>query len=131
MDNNTYIHINMEKTGILLKKKITEQGYTVKDIQKYLQLSCPQPVYRWLKGKTLPSLDHMLMLSHVLKVHMEDLLAVEGMGAENEEQKAYKVFPHDDAWVANGYQETSRIFLGNIRKRMFTYWHAFCDDGAA
>ena len=76
MDKNVYPNINMEKTGLLLKKKITEQGYSVKDIQKYLQLSCPQPIYRWFKGKVMPSLDHLLMLSRILKVHIEDLMVV-------------------------------------------------------
>ena len=47
MDHREYPKINMEKTGALIKGKVVEQGYTVKDIQNYLQLSCPQPVYRW------------------------------------------------------------------------------------
>ena len=42
---------------------------------KYLHLSCPQPVYRWLRGKTLPSVDHLYALSRLFGVHMEDLLA--------------------------------------------------------
>lgn len=35
-----YEHIDMKKTGILLKYRIEKAGYTVKDIQKLLQLSC-------------------------------------------------------------------------------------------
>lgn len=49
-----YEHIDMKKTGILLKYRIEKAGYTVKDIQKILQLSCPQPIYRWFKGMILP-----------------------------------------------------------------------------
>ena len=48
-----YEHIDMKKTGILLKYRIEKAGYTVKDIQKILQLSCPQPIYRWFKGMIL------------------------------------------------------------------------------
>lgn len=59
---------------ILLKYRIEKAGYTVKDIQKILQLSCPQPIYRWFKGMILPSVDHLYVLSRLLKVHMEDLL---------------------------------------------------------
>ena len=69
-----YEHIDMKKTGILLKYRIEKAGYTVKDIQKILQLSCPQPIYRWFKGMILPSVDHLYVLSRLLKVHMEDLL---------------------------------------------------------
>lgn len=67
-------NIDMAKTGILLKKTIKEGGYTVKDIQNILHLSCPQPIYRWFKGTILPSVDHLYVLSRLLKVHMEDLL---------------------------------------------------------
>ena len=69
-----YEHIDMKKTGLLLKYRIEKAGYTVKDIQKILQLSCPQPIYRWFKGMILPSVDHLYVLSRLLKVHMEDLL---------------------------------------------------------
>ena len=69
-----YENIDMKKTGILLKETIENAGYTVKDIQKILHLSCPQPVYRWFKGIILPSVDHLYVLSRLLKIHMEDLL---------------------------------------------------------
>lgn len=69
-----YENIDMKKTGILLKETIEKNGYTVKDIQKILHLSCPQPIYRWFKGIILPSVDHLYVLSRLLKIHMEDLL---------------------------------------------------------
>ena len=69
-----YENIDMKKTGILLKETIKKTGYTVKDIQKILHLSCPQPIYRWFKGIILPSVDHLYVLSRLLKIHMEDLL---------------------------------------------------------
>ena len=47
----------------------------MKDIQRILQLSCPQPIYRWFKGQILPSVDHLYVLSRVLNCHMEELLA--------------------------------------------------------
>ncbi|MCR5834949.1 MAG: helix-turn-helix domain-containing protein [Lachnospiraceae bacterium] len=69
-----YENIDMKKTGLLLKETIEKNGYTVKDIQNILHLSCPQPIYRWFKGSILPSVDHLYVLSRLLKVHMEDLL---------------------------------------------------------
>jgi transcriptional regulator with XRE-family HTH domain len=66
--------IDMEKTGNNLRKYAYENGYSVKDIQQYLGLSCPQPVYRWFKGTILPSVDNLLRLSELFHVHMEDLL---------------------------------------------------------
>ena len=69
-----YPNIDMQRTGIRLKEFIQKSGYCVADIQEYLHLSCPQPVYRWFKGMILPSVDHLLMLSELLGVHMEELL---------------------------------------------------------
>ena len=66
--------IDMIETGKRLKKLAQKSGYSVKDIQKYLGLSCPQPVYRWYKGVILPSVDNLLRLSELYHVHMDELL---------------------------------------------------------
>ena len=54
--------IDMIETGKCLKQRAQKNGYSVKDIQRYLGLSCPQPVYRWYKGVILPSVDNLLRL---------------------------------------------------------------------
>ena len=71
---NRYTEIDLLRTGELLRLRIEEAGYTVKDIQEYLMLSWPQPIYRWFSGQILPSIQHLYALSKLLGVHMEDLL---------------------------------------------------------
>jgi len=66
--------IDMQETGKKLKHVIISKGYSVRDIQAHLHLSCPQPVYRWFQGKIMPSIDHLFALSNLLGMHMEDLL---------------------------------------------------------
>ena len=73
-----YKPIDQIKTGIKMKMLLNAAGYDVKYIQKYLHLSCPQSIYRWFKGKVLPSVDHLCALSKLLNVHMEDLLVLQG-----------------------------------------------------
>ena len=70
----SYPNIDMKQTGIRIKHIVEVAGYTPSMIQDYLHLSCVQPIYRWYKGKILPSVDHLFMLSELLNVHMEDLL---------------------------------------------------------
>ena len=70
----SYPNIDMQQTGKRLKYIIESAGYTPRMIQEQLHLSCVQPIYRWYKGLVLPSVDHLLMLSELLDVHMEDLL---------------------------------------------------------
>ena len=69
-----YPNIDMIQSGLKIKKYIVCAGMSVKDIQEYLHLSCPQPIYRWMNGKILPSVDHLFMLSVLFGVHMEDLI---------------------------------------------------------
>ena len=69
-----YQPIDQIKTGIKLKMMLNAAGYSVRDIQEYLHLSYPQSIYRWFKGKILPSGDHLCALSKLLNVHMEELL---------------------------------------------------------
>ena len=69
-----YQPIDQIKTGIKLKMMLKSAGYDVKYIQEYLHLSCPQSIYRWFKGKVLPSVEHLCALSKLLNVHMEELL---------------------------------------------------------
>ena len=66
--------IDMEKTGRNLQGYVDKFGYSVKDIQQYLGLSCPQSIYRWFKGGVLPSVDNLLRLSELFNVHMEELI---------------------------------------------------------
>lgn len=120
--SHTYPNINMEKTGLLLKEKISEQGYTVKDIQKYLGLSCPQPIYRWFKGKVLPTLEHLFMLSRILEVHMEELLVLEMDEKKQEIEAGIGGMPDCD--IERGYEKKPGqcTFLKEGMKRLSAYW---------
>jgi transcriptional regulator with XRE-family HTH domain len=73
---NTFPNVNLVKTGALLKNKTKEYNMTVKELQDYLKLSCPQPIYRWYKGQVLPSVDNLYLLSRLFDVHMEELLVI-------------------------------------------------------
>lgn len=78
-----YQPIDQIKTGARIKKMLKTARYEVKDIQKYLHLSCPQSIYRWFKGKILPSVEHLCALSRLLNVHMEDMLVLQGQSVED------------------------------------------------
>ncbi len=72
IENKSIIDMNM--TGKRINQIAEIKGYNVKELQKYLGLSCPQPIYRWYKGLILPSVDNLLKLSDLFGVHMEELL---------------------------------------------------------
>lgn len=79
-----YPDVDLARTGAMLKDQIQSAGYTVKDIQQYLMLSCPQPIYRWYSGKILPSVNHLYAISRLLGVHMEELIVAKTLSATEE-----------------------------------------------
>ncbi|MBD5505735.1 MAG: helix-turn-helix transcriptional regulator [Lachnospiraceae bacterium] len=82
-----YQAIDQEKTGIKLKNMLRAAGYDVKFIQEYLHLACPQPIYRWFKGKVLPSVENLCAISKLLGVHMEELLVLHGQSADDRDNE--------------------------------------------
>ena len=72
-----YPVIDAERTGSLLRFICKGKNITVKDIQKHLHIASNQAIYDWFNGKTLPSLNNMYALSHLVNVPMERLLVSE------------------------------------------------------
>jgi len=73
-----YLSIQQKATGNRIKRLLQENGYTVKDIQEVMGFENPQAVYKWLSGRSLPSLDNLLILSRVLHTSIEDILVIDG-----------------------------------------------------
>lgn len=73
-----YLSISQEETGKHIKALIMKNGYTVKDVQIVMGFANPQAVYKWISGKSLPSLDNLLILSKLLHTSIEDILVIDG-----------------------------------------------------
>ncbi len=93
MKKETCVSLDMQMTGQVLNGKIRKQGYTIAQIQKELKLSCPQPIYRWINGQTMPSIDNLYKLSTILNVHMEDLV----------------VPRQDEVWILQGCENQAQL----------------------
>ena len=73
-----YLSIQQKETGKQIKKLLKENGYTVKDVQNAMGFENPQAIYKWLSGRSLPSLDNFVILSRLLHTSMEDILVIDG-----------------------------------------------------
>ena len=73
-----YLSIRQKETGIRIKRLIKESGYTVKDVQGAMGFENPQAIYKWLSGRSLPSLDNLVILSRILHMSVEDILVIDG-----------------------------------------------------
>lgn len=72
-----YLSIQQEETGRKIKKLLFENGYTVKDVQSARGFENPQSIYKWISGKSLPSLDNFIILSRLLHTSIEDILVID------------------------------------------------------
>ena len=70
--------IDMEKTGNRIKQLRKDFGYGVEDIQEWLNMSYPEAIYQWQRGKSLPSIEHLLALSHLFNCSINDILVLKG-----------------------------------------------------
>ena len=82
MDEREY-SLNMELTGMRIKKAIEKSGYSARELQQMLGLATIQPVYRWQQGRTLPTLDHLYTLCRILNISMDDIIVAYSSRSED------------------------------------------------
>ena len=73
-----YLSIQQEETGAQIRKLMMKNGYTVRDVQGAMGFENPQAIYKWISGKSLPSLDNFIILSRLLHTTIEDILVIDG-----------------------------------------------------
>ncbi len=70
------ITVDPHETGRNIKRLMDEKNMTVKELCSIMGFSCVQSIYNWFHGKTLPSLDNLVILAHALGVTMDDIIIV-------------------------------------------------------
>ena len=65
-----YPVIDMQKTGLRLKRECEARHVTIPEIREFLGLAAAQSIYGWFQGKALPSLDNFYALSCYLGLRM-------------------------------------------------------------
>ena len=69
--------INMKATGRRIQALRERQGLSVRDLQALLGFEQPQAIYKWQRGECLPTVDHLLILSRVFGLPMQDILVID------------------------------------------------------
>ncbi len=71
-----FITIQQEATGKRMRQLFQQNGYTVRDVQTAMGFENPQAIYKWLSGRSLPSIDNLIVLSVILHVSIEEILVL-------------------------------------------------------
>ena len=66
--------VDLKATGAQIKSLRTRCGYTVHDIQTVFAFEYPQAVYAWECGKSIPTIDNLLVLAHLFDVSVEEIV---------------------------------------------------------
>ena len=66
--------IDMAATGENILRLRKARGLTVRDLQDWFGFEEPQAIYKWQKGKSLPTVDNLYALGALLEVPMEQIL---------------------------------------------------------
>ena len=66
--------IDMKRTGEMLHRRMEAAGISVRDLTRLLDVGYPQTVYRWIRGETLPSIDHFYRMARIFGCRVDDLI---------------------------------------------------------
>ena len=69
--------IDMVKTGEKIGNLRKGKGLTVSELQDYLGFNTPQSIYKWQKGKVVPTVDHLVALSSLFEVAIDEIIIIE------------------------------------------------------
>ena len=69
-----YPTIDMKATGIRIRQIMNQRKLTVKDVQKYLNLSSVRSIYHWLNGQSVPTVDNLYALSEFFHLPIDAMI---------------------------------------------------------
>ena len=72
----TFPVIDLAATGRNILRLRKDRGLTVRDLQNWFGFEEPQAIYKWQKGKSLPTVDNLYALGVLLEVPIEEILVL-------------------------------------------------------
>ena len=66
--------VDMKGTGARINDLRKQAGMSVRDVQDILGLGSVQAIYKWISGKSLPTIDNLVVLSAVWNVSLDDII---------------------------------------------------------
>ena len=90
MNRTAFPVIDPVATGENIQRLRRERGLSVRDLQSFFGFEEPQAIYKWQRGKSLPSVDNLYALSALLDVSMDDIIVSRTIQSNryNNEQQA-------------------------------------------
>lgn len=105
-----YLQVLQKETGRQIKKLLVENGYTVKDVQNAMGFENPQAVYKWISGRSLPSLDNFVILD-VMRKRLPKSREEQRSYMSRNSVPEYRYINYDLELVKNEYELVSKSIM--------------------
>lgn len=69
--------IDVPMTGAKIDLFRKKANISVKEIQEVFGFSTPQAIYKWIHGRSLPTVDNLIILAEIFDVTVEDILSID------------------------------------------------------
>ena len=66
--------IDLKATGEKIKQLRIFKNFSVHDLQVLLGFEYPQAIYLWESGKTLPSIENLIILSQIFEIGILEII---------------------------------------------------------
>ena len=66
--------IDMDATGENIKRIRKSKGISVRELQDVFGFNNPQAIYKWQSGKSVPTVDNIVVLASVLGTTVNDII---------------------------------------------------------
>ena len=74
--SSTMPTINMAATGANIKALLKARNLKVADVQNTCGFNTPQAIFKWMRGDAMPSIDNLVILSHILGVTIDQIIII-------------------------------------------------------
>lgn len=69
--------INLPMTGAKINLLRKKANISVKEIQEIFGFESPQAIYKWIHGRSLPTVDNLIILAEIFGVTVDDILSID------------------------------------------------------
>ena len=66
--------IDMDATGENIKRIRKSKGISVRELQDVFGFNNPQAIYKWQSGKSVPTIDNIVVLASVFGTTVNDII---------------------------------------------------------
>ena len=74
--------VDVKQTGKNIDKLRIQHGLSIKDIQLILGFTTPNAIYTWVHGKSMPTIDNLVVLAAIFKVSLDEIVITKSTSGE-------------------------------------------------